>query len=145
MGDNFDFEKSRFTNDFKMLDNWTRARTERFRTQIPAKTAQLIDLLAANPGRIFNSADLVEILDLESEYSLSGLLSHVTHAAKRADIDQSEEGSWFVCWKVTIHHHGVSAQWFRFKIVCDDVPISSSLPQRAIRPASREREAFPRE
>ena len=82
-----------------MPDNWTRPRTERFRTKIPAKTAQLIDLLAANPGRIFNSADLVEILNLESEHSLSGLLSQVTNAAKRADIDQSEEGSWFVCWK----------------------------------------------
>lgn len=82
-----------------MLDNWTRSRTERFRNKVPTNTASLIDLLAANPGCIFTSGDLVETLNLESERSLSGLLSQVTNAAKRADIDQSEEGSWFVCWK----------------------------------------------
>lgn len=86
-----------------MLDNWTRRRTERFRTLVPAKTARLIDLLAATPGRIFTSGALIENLDLASDKSLSGLLSQVTNAAKRADIDQSEEGSWFVCWKKDPH------------------------------------------
>ena len=78
--------------------DWTRDSTRLFQEQVPWTGNEVIDLLARSPERRFRALELVELLGLNNQHVLNGILANLTLAAKRAGIAQELEGSWFVSW-----------------------------------------------
>jgi len=78
---------------------WTRASTEIFHTELTERATEIVDKLANNPGVKFTIPVLIDTLEFESEDVLRGILGELTKAAKRADIAQEDEHSWFILWE----------------------------------------------